>query len=143
MFLVEIEAGREELFESVDSLSAAIRRAEVGPQSRIFHRASSSWISITLHPEFKKVAGALASKPPANEPLPPLARNQWTFYGVEPIAREIQEEAPAPESAAPEPASADSSERPRLSGLFARVFRSMSLSPSSRAFGILIDRSTD
>jgi transglutaminase-like putative cysteine protease len=128
MYLVEIEAGREELFESVDSLGAAIRRGDVGPRSRIFHRASSSWISITLHPEFKKAAAAVTSAPLASEPLPPLARKQWTFYGVEPIAREIHE-APAPESTAPEPAPADAGERRGLSGLLARAFRNISPSP--------------
>src|ERR687892_2710580 len=88
MFLVEIEAGREALYDSVNALAEAIRRREVSPRSRIFHRASSSWISITLHPEYRKAAAARDS-----EPLPPLARTQWTFFGAEPRGREIDETA--------------------------------------------------
>ncbi len=58
MYLVEIEAGREEMYDSVDALASAIRRGDVGPQARIFHRASSSWVSITVHPEFKKATAS-------------------------------------------------------------------------------------
>lgn len=90
MYLVEIEAGREQVYPSVATLAAAIRGGVIGPDSRIFHRASSSWISITVHPEYRK---AIAARPP--EPLPPLARNQWTFFGAEPPARQAIETADA------------------------------------------------
>ncbi len=102
MFLVEIEAGREELYETTSALASAIRRGAVGPQSRIFHRASASWISIMVHPEYKKV---VAEK--EQEPLPPLARNQWTFYGVEPRSREIHPEPAAVDTAGAPPASSE------------------------------------
>ena len=95
MFLVEIEAGREELYETANALASAIRRGAVGPQSRIFHRASSSWVSIMVHPEYKKAVAELAP-----EPLPPLARNQWTFYGLEPRGREVHHE-PAADTTLP------------------------------------------
>jgi hypothetical protein len=98
MFLVELEPGREALYESVDALASAIRRGDVGPNSRIFHRASSSWVSITVHPEFRRVAAERASPP-----LPPLARKRWTFYSAEPESREGEEalaEAPVEESRA-------------------------------------------
>jgi len=117
MFLVEIEAGREALYDSVNALAQAIRQGEVGPQSRIFHRASSSWISITVHPEFKKVAAARAS-----EPLPPLARTQWTFFGVEPKERET-EETPGTKSDPKQPTRKISENRPGLRGFFRRAFR--------------------
>jgi hypothetical protein len=104
MFLVEIEAGREALYNSVNALGEAIHRGEVGPRSRIFHRASSSWISITLHPEFKKIAAARDS-----EPLPPLVRTQWTFFGAEAKGREI-EETPAPNREAKQPPTRKTSE---------------------------------
>jgi hypothetical protein len=124
MFLVEIETGREALYHSVNALAAAIRRGEVGPQSRIFHRASSSWISITLHPEFKKAAATRGS-----EPLPPLARSQWTFFGVEPKGREI-DEPPATNRDAVQTTAKPSEGRSRLRGLLGRAFRS--LAPTSR-----------
>ena len=97
MYLVEIETGREEVFQSVESLASAIRRGDVGPRSRIFHRASSSWVSITVHPEYRKAAAARAA-----EPLPPLARKQWTFYGVEPKSREFDEPTETAKAAADE-----------------------------------------
>jgi hypothetical protein len=105
MFLVEIEAGREQLFQSVQALAAAIRGGVIGPDSRIFHRTSSSWISITLHPEYRRVMAERQA-----EALPPLSRNQWTFFGTESQTRQIGEKpeasngqpaAEAPESAKP------------------------------------------
>ncbi|CAN5763850.1 hypothetical protein BH24GEM1_BH24GEM1_31060 [soil metagenome] len=122
MYLVEIEAGREALYESVDALAAAIRRSEVGPQARIFHRASSNWISITLHPEFKKVSAARH-----NEPLPPLARTRWTFFGVEQGGREIDEPA-EPVRAAVSPTESVKKEG-GLKRLLGRAFRGLSSNP--------------
>ena len=119
MFLVELEAGREALYDSTDALAEAIRRGEVGPQARIFHRASSSWISITLHPEFKKAAATRG-----REPMPPLARSQWTFFGVEPKGREIEEPVAMTHDAAQTPAETSES-RGRLRGLLGRAFRSL------------------
>jgi hypothetical protein len=55
MYLVELKPGKEEAFQSVEELAAAIRRDEINSQSRIFHRASLKWISITLHPIYKQV----------------------------------------------------------------------------------------
>ena len=120
MYLVEIEAGREALYDSTSALAAAIRRGEVGPQARIFHRTSSSWISITLHPEFRKAAAARLS-----EPLPPLARSQWTFFGVEPIGREI-DEPPAAGGDAGQPTAKTTESHGRLRNLLGRAFRSFS-----------------
>ncbi len=122
MFLVEIEAGREALYNSVDALGEAIRRGEVGPQARIFHRASRNWISITLHPEFKKAVAARDS-----EPLPPLARTQWTFFGLEAKGREI-DETPVKKPEAKQPAGKTSG-RSRLRALLDRTFRSRSATP--------------
>lgn len=126
MYLVEIEAGREALYDSVNALAEAIRRGEVGPRSRIFHRASSSWVSITVHPEFKKAAAARQS-----EPLPPLARTQWTFFGAEPKAREI-DETPVNKSEAKQPTGKTSeSRRSGLRGLLGRAFRNRAPIPGT------------
>ena len=123
MFLVEIEAGRETLYDSVNALAEAIRRGEVREQSRIFHRASKSWISITLHPEFKKAIAARDS-----EPLPPLARTQWTFFGMEPKGRVIDE---TPETKAESKSPVHKEASSGLRGLLHRAFRSRT--PASRA----------
>ena len=115
MYLVEIEAGREQLYQSVEALAAAIHGGVIKPDSRIFHRTSSSWISITLHPVYRKAMAARAA-----EPLPPLPRKQWTFFGTEAPGREIDETLAAvsqPETSEPAP-------KPRLRALFSRRRRS-------------------
>jgi hypothetical protein len=121
MYLVELEAGREELFESAEALASAIHQGQVGPKARIFHRASSSWVSITVHPEYKRVAAERAAAP-----LPPLTRKKWTFYGVESNGREIDEQSPATPPAAEQPAAATNETRRGLRGMFGRAFRSLS-----------------
>jgi len=95
MYLVELRPGKEELYRSVDELAAAIRCGDVDVHSRIFHRATSKWISITLHPQFKAIAAAKE-----NEPLPPMPRKQWTFLTS---AAEELESPPAGDAAAATP----------------------------------------
>jgi hypothetical protein len=130
MYLVEIAAGREAIYDSVKALSAAIRRGEVGPHARIFHRASSSWISITLHPEYKRAAAARAT-----EALPPLARKQWTFLGVEPKGREF-DEPPATAPVAPATTEQPSEPRSGLRRFIRRAFRGLaSTSKTSQPAG--------
>jgi hypothetical protein len=115
MFLVEIEAGREQLFPSVQALAGAIKAGVIGPDSRIYHRASSSWLSITLHPEYRKAMAARQAEP---LPLPPLNRSQWTFFGTESPIRQIVETADEPKS---QPEATESAAPPRgLRGLFRR-----------------------
>jgi hypothetical protein len=124
MYLVEIKAGKEQLFESVEALAAAIRGGAIGPDARIFHRASSSWVSITVHPEYRKVMAARAS-----EPLPPLARKQWTFFGTEPPGREIIETV---EASASQPGTESAPARGGWRALFSRRRRAQP-SPSDSA----------
>jgi hypothetical protein len=78
MYLVELQPGTEVLYHSVAELTAAIRSGDVGSQSWIYHRASSTWVPITVHPEYKK-----ASEQPATVELPPLRRKRWTFFNAE------------------------------------------------------------
>ncbi len=67
MYLVELRPGKEELYRTGDELAAAIRSGEVDGHSRIYHRATSKWISITLHPQYKAI---VAEKPAAPRPAP-------------------------------------------------------------------------
>jgi hypothetical protein len=78
MYLVEIKPGTEVLYHSVPKLAAAIRSGEVGPQARIYPRNSGTWVSITVHPEYRKIsdAGELPE-------LRPLKRKRWTYFSAE------------------------------------------------------------
>jgi len=80
MYLVELRPGKEELYRTGDELAAAIRSGDVDIQSRIYHRATSKWISITMHPQYKAIA---AERHPAPAPLPPLERTSWTFFNAD------------------------------------------------------------
>jgi hypothetical protein len=76
MYLVELRPGKEELYRTGDELAAAIRNGDVDVHSRIYHRATSKWISVTLHPQYK----AIVSERPPDPPMPPLERSTWTFF---------------------------------------------------------------
>lgn len=78
MYLVELRPGKEELYRTGDELAAAIRSGDVDGHSRIYHRATSKWISITLHPQYK----AIVSERPA-EPKSVLERNSWTYLNAQ------------------------------------------------------------
>ena len=76
MYLVELRPGREELYRTSDELALAIRKGDVDGRSRIYHRATAKWISITLHPQYKAIVTA-GQEEPASRP----ARKGWTFLG--------------------------------------------------------------
>jgi hypothetical protein len=76
MYLVELRPGKEELYRSSDELALAIRNGDVDSRSRIYHRATAKWISITLHPQYKAIITA-----PKEEPAPRPVRKGWTFLG--------------------------------------------------------------
>jgi hypothetical protein len=123
MYLVELQPGTEVLYRTVAELTAAIRCGDVGSQSWIYHRASSTWVPITVHPEYKKVTGEHG---PLD--LPPLKRKRWTFFNAEgidqPVAAARSVEAnPAetrPESA---PAPIPQAEKPNLGQLVRGAMR--------------------
>jgi hypothetical protein len=81
MYLVELRPGKEELYRTGEELAAAIRVGDVDVHSRIYHRATSKWISVTLHPHYKTIAAereAAASTPqPTAEP-----RESWSFFNA-------------------------------------------------------------
>ena len=66
MYLVELRPGKEELYRTGDELAAAIRSGEVDGHSRIYHRATSKWISITLHPQYKAIIAERPAHPAPN-----------------------------------------------------------------------------
>jgi hypothetical protein len=80
MFLVERTPGREVLYNSHEEFASAIRRGEVTVESRIFHRTTSTWIPITLHPTYRQLSRETTHEAESGDtPFPPLPRKQWTF----------------------------------------------------------------
>ena len=75
MYLVELRPGKEELYRTGDALAAAIRSGEVDGHSRIYHRATSKWISITLHPQYKAIL--------AEKPARPADGSDWTLLSAQ------------------------------------------------------------
>jgi hypothetical protein len=67
-YLVEVSRGRELLYQTPLALRAAMRSGEISPDSRIFHRTSSTWVSITKHPESRRFL--TDAHPPAKLDLP-------------------------------------------------------------------------
>src|ERR671922_591123 len=90
MYLVELRPGKEELYRSSDELALAIRNGDVDARSRIYHRATAKWISITLHPQYKAITTT------AKEEAPPRpVRKGWTFLGgISPLNQTSQESVP-------------------------------------------------
>jgi hypothetical protein len=73
MYLVELRPGKEELYRSSDELALAIRNGDVDARSRVYHRATAKWISITLHPQYKAIVAAAKEERPA--------RRAWGILG--------------------------------------------------------------
>jgi hypothetical protein len=74
MYLVELRPGKEELYRSSDELALAIRNGDVDARSRVYHRATAKWISITLHPQYKAIVAASKEDP--------MARPAWRGWGI-------------------------------------------------------------
>ncbi|MGH7516700.1 MAG: hypothetical protein ACREOC_04420 [Gemmatimonadales bacterium] len=85
MFLVEPESGQRCQYGSAGALSAAIRRGELGPRARIFHRTTQRWLPITVHPEYRRAESA-REETSARQ----WRERPWTFLAERPV-----EEAPA------------------------------------------------
>ena len=74
MFVVEPGSGKNKGFATARELGAAIRRGELGPEARIYHRATDRWLPITVHPEYRRAAAEREASS-ARE----LQQRQWTF----------------------------------------------------------------
>jgi hypothetical protein len=74
MFVVEPGSGKNRGYATAEELGAAIRRGELGPKARIYHRATDRWLPITVHPEYRRVA-AEREQMSARQ----LQGRQWTF----------------------------------------------------------------
>jgi hypothetical protein len=75
MYLVELRPGKEELYRTGDELALAIRNGDVDARSRIYHRATAKWISITLHPQYKAIVTGQT-----DESIARPARKAWGLF---------------------------------------------------------------
>jgi hypothetical protein len=73
MYLVELKPGKEELYRTSDELALAIRNGDVDARSRVYHRATAKWISITLHPQYRAIVAAAKPNPDSVQPRRPWA----------------------------------------------------------------------
>jgi hypothetical protein len=69
MYLVELKPGKEELYRNSEDLAIAIREGEVDARSRIYHRVTAKWISITLHPQYKAIVAGQDDEAPAQRKI--------------------------------------------------------------------------
>ena len=130
MYLVELRPGKEELYRTGDDLAAAIRRGDVDVHSRIYHRATSKWISITLHPQYKAIT---SMKPPA----PPAAqdRGSWTYLNAQSETLEVHESQPEAEQNHLEPEAGGAPPVERQSRPWRRLF-ALSVAGLALLFGV-------
>lgn len=93
MYLVELKPGQEELYRTGDDLALAIRDGEVDARSRIYHRATAKWISITLHPQYKAIIAGQK-----DEQMSRPARKAWGFVpaGLAGLSEELSPTEAAP-----------------------------------------------
>lgn len=81
-YIVEVRPGRELAYQTPLALRAAMRQGEINADSRILHQATSTWIPITEHPEYKRFLAEVypppwLAPPDAPEPVkPPVAPKQ-------------------------------------------------------------------
>jgi zinc D-Ala-D-Ala dipeptidase len=96
-YLVEVTPGRQLVYRTPWALRAAMHDGTITADSRILHRATSSWVCITKHPEYRRYQAEI-SLPPWFDPSPV----------VEPEEAENPREPPEEEAApvAPVPARA-------------------------------------
>jgi hypothetical protein len=116
MFVIQLESGKTRGFATAHELGSAIRRGELGPESRIYHRATDRWLPLTIHPEYRRAA-AEREQSIAKE----LLRRHWTFLPREGSTDEISSPPSAPPSS-PTPAPAqESSKRTWLGSTLRRL----------------------
>jgi hypothetical protein len=68
-YLVQVTPGQKLLYRTPWALRAAMHGGVITADSRIFHRATSSWVCITEHPEYRRYQAEISS-PPWFDPSP-------------------------------------------------------------------------
>jgi hypothetical protein len=60
-YRVEVTPGQELVYPTPDTLRAAMHGGIITAESRIFHRAASTWVCITQHPEYRRYQVEISS----------------------------------------------------------------------------------
>ncbi len=100
-YLVEVTRGRKLIYRTPAALRAAMRSGEISPDSRIFHRTTSTWVSITEHPEYRRfltdahVPVPVDPATPADSAEPPdTSRTHRFFRGLAVIGGSVMRRLP-------------------------------------------------
>lgn len=72
-YRVEVTPGRELVYPTLEAFRAAMYGGIITADSRIFHRATSTWVCITEHPEYRRYQAEISplpwfDRPPVGEP---------------------------------------------------------------------------
>jgi hypothetical protein len=96
MYRIEVRAGEETVFRTIEELATGIRNGFITPRARIFHAASQKWLPIEFHPHYKKaLEGDFTPAAPGPQPsLAAMPAPTFAFPGATPAG---QPPAPAPD----------------------------------------------
>lgn len=114
MYLIRLASGQEATFTSVDELTQAIQRGEVGRDALIFHRRTGQWLPIEQHPHF--FAAEDAPTPPPDAPAPrPIAPTPFPVREADHSQQKSRVPPFPPTPPAAEPPAAHAGRRHRIS----------------------------
>jgi hypothetical protein len=65
MYRIRLASGQEQVYRSIQELTAGVQRGEVNAEAEIYHQRTERWLSIQSHPHYKMAAeGGAAARPP-------------------------------------------------------------------------------
>jgi hypothetical protein len=138
MYRIEVKAGEETVFRTIEELATGIRNGFITPRARIYHAASQKWLPIEFHPHYKRaLEGNFTPPAAAPQPSPGTALTPtFSFAAASQAPRSVAEPAAAarapfaPEAAIAAPAEpAGSADQSREPGFQATVATTAAESP--------------
>ena len=54
MYRIRLATGREQVYPSIQELTAGVQRGEVTAEAEIYHQRTERWLSIERHPPFRQ-----------------------------------------------------------------------------------------
>jgi hypothetical protein len=64
MYRIRLASGQEQVYRSIQELTAGVQRGEVNAEAEIYHQRTERWLSIQSHPHYKMAAeGGGAARP--------------------------------------------------------------------------------